>query len=94
DGKVSAVIGTHTHVQTSDSRVLPNGTGYITDAGMTGSINSVIGMDKKAVLEKFITLLPQKYEVGKDDVEIQGVSLTIDIKTKKCLKIEAIREKI
>lgn len=94
DGKVSAVIGTHTHVQTSDYKILPNGTGYITDAGMTGSINSVIGMDKKAVLEKFITLLPQKYEVGKDDVEVQGVALTIDGLTKRCLKIEAIREKI
>lgn len=94
DGKVSAVIGTHTHVQTSDYKILPNGTGYITDAGMTGSINSVIGMDKKAVLEKFITLLPQKYEVGKEDVEVQGVALTIDSQTKRCLKIEAIREKI
>ncbi|HOV90840.1 MAG TPA: TIGR00282 family metallophosphoesterase [Syntrophorhabdaceae bacterium] len=94
DGKVSAVIGTHTHVQTSDGRILPNGTGYITDVGMTGSINSVIGMDKKAVLEKFVTLLPQKYEVGKEDVEIQGVIITIDIQTKKCLHIEAIREKM
>ncbi|HOJ43404.1 MAG TPA: TIGR00282 family metallophosphoesterase, partial [Syntrophorhabdaceae bacterium] len=51
DGKVSAVIGTHTHVQTSDKRILPNGTGYVTDAGMTGSIDSVIGMDRKAILE-------------------------------------------
>lgn len=94
DGRVSAVIGTHTHVQTSDWRVLPGGTGYITDAGMTGSVNSVIGMDKKAVLEKFITLLPQKYEVGKEDVEVQGVVVTIDRQTKKCLQIDAIREKI
>jgi len=94
DGKVSAVIGTHTHVQTSDKRILPNGTGYITDAGMTGSIDSVIGMDKNAVLEKFITMLPQKYEVGKENVEVQGVILKIDGKTKKCLEIETIREKI
>ncbi|HOP85523.1 MAG TPA: TIGR00282 family metallophosphoesterase [Syntrophorhabdaceae bacterium] len=94
DGRVSAVIGTHTHVQTSDKRILPNGTGYITDAGMTGSIDSVIGMDKRAVLEKFITMLPQKYEVGKENVEAQGVIVKIDGRTKKCLEIETIREKI
>jgi len=94
DGKVSAIMGTHTHVQTADERILPKGTGYITDVGMTGATDSVIGMDKAAVLEKFITQLPRKYEVGKDDVEIQGVFLTIDGMTGKCLKIERIKEKI
>lgn len=94
DGRVSAVIGTHTHVQTADKRILPGGTGYVTDAGMTGSIDSVIGMDKKAVLERFITMLPQKYEVGKENVEAQGVLLKIDSFTKKCLEIETIKEKI
>lgn len=94
DGRVSAVIGTHTHVQTSDKRILPNGTGYITDAGMTGSIDSIIGMEKSAVLEKFITMLPQKYEVCKENVEAQGVMLRIDGKTKKCLEIEIIKKKI
>ncbi|MCX5816058.1 MAG: TIGR00282 family metallophosphoesterase [Proteobacteria bacterium] len=94
DGKASVVLGTHTHVQTADEKILPNGTGYITDVGMTGSTDSVIGMDKDAVLKKFITQLPHKYEVGKNDVEVQGVFLTIDGITRKCLKIERIKEKI
>jgi metallophosphoesterase (TIGR00282 family) len=94
DGKASVVLGTHTHVQTADEKILPNGTGYITDVGMTGSADSVIGMDKDAVLKKFVTQMPQKYEVGKDDVEVQGVFLTIDGMTRKCLKIERIKEKI
>jgi hypothetical protein len=94
DGRVSALFGTHTHVQTADERILPNGTGYITDAGMTGPIDSVIGMKKEGVLEKFITQLPHKFEVGKDDVEVQGVLVTIDTLSKKCLSIERIKEKI
>jgi hypothetical protein len=94
DGKVSAVMGTHTHVQTADERILPEGTGYITDVGMTGSADSVIGMDKTAVLKRFITMMPHKYEVGKENIEVQGVILTIDSKTKKCLKIERIKESI
>jgi len=94
DGRVAALVGTHTHVQTADERILPKGTGYITDAGMTGPVDSVIGMDKEAVLDKFITLLPHKYEVGKDDVEAQGVLLTLDGATRKCLAIERIREKV
>jgi hypothetical protein len=94
DGKVSVVLGTHTHVQTADEKIMPNGTGYITDVGMTGSANSVIGMDKDIVVKKFLTQIPQKYEVGKDDVEIQGVFVTIDTITRKCLKIERIKEKI
>ena len=94
DGKVSALMGTHTHVQTGDERVLPKGTGYITDAGMTGPADSVIGMDKKGVLERFFTQMPQKFEVGKDDLEVQGVMLTIDKNEKKCLEIRRIKEKI
>lgn len=94
DGKVAAVLGTHTHVQTADERILPNGTGYITDAGMVGPANSVIGMDTMSVLEKFITQLPQKFEVGKDDVEVQGVIFTIDSKSNRCIAIERIKEKV
>jgi len=94
DGKVTALMGTHTHVQTSDNRVLPKGTGYITDAGMTGPADSVIGMDKKGVLERFYTQMPQKFEVGKEDIEVQGVLLTIERNGKKCLDITRIREKI
>jgi 2',3'-cyclic-nucleotide 2'-phosphodiesterase len=94
DGKVSALVGTHTHVQTADERILPKGTGYITDAGMTGPTDSVIGMEKQAVLERLITQLPRKFEVGRDDVEVQGVLLTIDAATGKCTRIERIKKRV
>ncbi|HVN94835.1 MAG TPA: TIGR00282 family metallophosphoesterase [Syntrophorhabdaceae bacterium] len=94
DGRVSALFGTHTHVQTSDERILPGGTGYITDAGMTGPTDSVIGMAKEGVLQKFITQIPHKFEVGKDDVEVQGVRVTIDPLSRKCLKIDRVKEKM
>jgi 2',3'-cyclic-nucleotide 2'-phosphodiesterase len=94
DGKVATLVGTHTHVQTSDERILPKGTGYITDVGMTGPANSVIGMDKEAILERFLTQLPQKYEVAKGDNEVQGVRVLIDVNTRLCISIERIREKV
>ncbi|HOD75885.1 MAG TPA: TIGR00282 family metallophosphoesterase [Syntrophorhabdaceae bacterium] len=94
DGKVTALMGTHTHVQTADDRVLPRGTGYITDAGMTGPADSVIGMDKRGVLERFYTQMPQKFEVGKDDIEVQGVLLTIDRNGHRCLDIKRVKEKV
>jgi len=65
DGRISAIFGTHTHVQTSDEIILPNGTGYITDVGMTGPFESVLGMDKNIIIKKFITALPGKFEVAK-----------------------------
>jgi 2',3'-cyclic-nucleotide 2'-phosphodiesterase len=94
DGRVSCVVGTHTHVQTSDDTILPKGTGYITDLGMTGPTNSVIGMDKSAVIERFITQMPQKYEVARGDTEVQGVMITIDTRTQHCVSIERVREKV
>jgi 2',3'-cyclic-nucleotide 2'-phosphodiesterase len=94
DGRVSVVLGTHTHVQTSDDRILPKGTGYITDIGMTGPTDSVIGMDKGPVLGRFLTQMPHKYEVAKDDLEIQGVYITIDVKTGMCTDIQRIRERV
>jgi 2',3'-cyclic-nucleotide 2'-phosphodiesterase len=94
DGKVAAVVGTHTHVQTADNRILPKGTGYITDAGMTGPADSVIGMEKSVVLEKFVTQLPQRFEVGKDDIEVQGVLLTLEDQGNRCIAIERIKEKV
>jgi len=78
DGQVSAVLGTHTHVQTADERILPNGTAYLTDAGMTGPMDSVIGVKKEAVLERFLMQMPNKFEVAKGDVRLQGVLLEID----------------
>ena len=94
DGKVTSLVGTHTHVQTADERILPKGTGYITDAGMTGPTNSVIGMDKEAILERFLTNLPQKYEVARGDVEVQGVRITINQATSLCISIERIKERV
>ncbi len=94
DGRVACVVGTHTHVQTADETILPQGTGYITDLGMTGPAHSVIGMDKGPVLERFLTALPQKYEVAKSDPQVQGVFVALDAKTKHCLRIERIRERM
>lgn len=94
DGRVAAVVGTHTHVQTADERILPKGTGYITDVGMTGPADSVIGMDKDVILERFLTQLPQKYEVAKGDNEVQGVRVLIDANTRLCVGMERIKEKV
>lgn len=77
DGQVSAVIGTHTHIQTSDERVLPNGTAFITDAGMTGPTDSVIGMRKESIIERFISQMPVKFDVAARGVELQGVVITV-----------------
>jgi 2',3'-cyclic-nucleotide 2'-phosphodiesterase len=77
DGRVSAVIGTHTHVQTADERILPGGTGYISDAGMTGPINSVIGMKKEVILERFLSQRPQPFKVATQDIQLQGVLLKV-----------------
>jgi metallophosphoesterase (TIGR00282 family) len=77
DGQVSAVIGTHTHVRTGDARVLPGGTAYITDAGMCGPRDSVIGVKKELVLERFLTQLPVRFEVADGDVWLEGVVVEI-----------------
>jgi metallophosphoesterase (TIGR00282 family) len=78
DGRVSAVVGTHTHVQTADERVLPQGTAYITDVGMTGPINSVIGMKTEVILERFLTQRPQSFKVASHNIQLQGVVLKLD----------------
>ncbi len=78
DGRVSAVLGTHTHVQTADERVLPQGTAYITDVGMTGPINSVIGMKTEVILERFLTQRPQSFKVASQNIQVQGVVLKFD----------------
>lgn len=90
DGRVSAVVGTHTHVQTADERVLPRGTAYITDAGMTGPCDSVLGIKKEVALERFLTLLPNRYDVAKGDVRLQGVLIEIDDTTGRGLSIERL----
>jgi len=92
DGEVSAVIGTHTHVQTADERILPKGTSYLTDAGMTGPVDSVIGMKKETAIATFITQLPNRFEVAGGKVELQGVYLELDAITGKALKINRLKE--
>jgi 2',3'-cyclic-nucleotide 2'-phosphodiesterase len=88
DGKVSAVIGTHTHVQTADAKILQNGTAYITDAGMSGPDEGIIGMDKEIVLKKFLTGIPQHFAVAKGRSVMQGVIVDIDSKSGKALSIK------
>ncbi|GFO62027.1 2',3'-cyclic-nucleotide 2'-phosphodiesterase [Geomonas silvestris] len=90
DGRVSAVVGTHTHVQTADERILTSGTAYLTDAGMTGSFDSVIGVRKEDAIEKFVTQRPSKFEVAKKDIRVNGVVVEVDEKTGLALKIERI----
>jgi hypothetical protein len=94
DGRVSAVVGTHTHVQTSDNHVTSNGTGYITDVGMTGATDSIIGMKAEEPLHKFITGMPVKFETAKSGVELQGVLLEIDGNDGRCISIERIKESL
>lgn len=93
DGRVTAVLGTHTHVQTSDETILPNGTAYITDLGMTGPKDSVIGREVEPVIQRFITGMPQKFDTANGDPALEGVILDIDIKTGKARSIERIRER-
>ena len=90
DGRVSAVVGTHTHVQTADERILPQGTAYITDAGMTGPFDSVIGTRKEIVLDRFLLQIPNKFDVAKGDVRLQGVLIDVDVHSGKALAIERL----
>ena len=90
DGRVSAVIGTHTHVQTADEQILPQGTAYVTDVGMTGPFDSIIGTKKEVVLERFLKQMPNKFDVAKGDVRLQGVLITVDEKTGRSLGIERV----
>ncbi|MBD3379042.1 MAG: TIGR00282 family metallophosphoesterase [Candidatus Omnitrophica bacterium] len=94
DGKVSAVVGTHTHVQTADEKILPEGTAYITDCGMTGPHLSVIGRSRGPIIERFLTQLPTRFEVASEGLEMHGVLIDIDEGTGKALKIERVQEKL
>jgi len=90
DGQVSAIIGTHTHIPTNDARILPKGTGYLTDAGMTGPFDSVIGMDKGTSIRRFTMGTPQKYKIADKDNRICGVHLELDTQTAKCTFVEPV----
>ena len=92
DGRVSVVVGTHTHVQTSDERILPKKTAYITDLGMTGPRDSVIGRDTQTILARFLTGMPAKFELAENDVVLEGVIVDIDEATGHARKITRVRE--
>ncbi len=94
DGQVSCVLGTHTHIQTSDERVLPKGAAYITDLGMTGSIDSVLGRRPEQVLEHFLTGMPAKFEMAKENVQLQGVIVDIDENSGKARTIKRVKLKL
>jgi metallophosphoesterase (TIGR00282 family) len=91
DGRVSAVIGTHTHVQTADERVLPGGTAFITDAGMTGARDSVIGIRKELSIQRFLTQMPVRYEIAKKDPVLCGVVIKINEHTGRAERIERVK---
>ena len=91
DGSVTAVVGTHTHVQTADEQILPKGTAYITDIGMTGPLHSVIGIKKELAIEKFLTGMPRRFEVASGPVVFCAVLVEPDARLGKALSIERIR---
>lgn len=91
DGQVTAVIGTHTHVQTADARILNDGTAYITDVGMTGPFDSIIGIKKEIVLERFLKQMPQKFNVASGDLNLNAVLIESDNKTGKATAIKSLQ---
>jgi len=93
DGKVSAVIGTHTHVQTADEKILPNGTAFITDVGMTGPDNSIIGIKKEQVIQRFLTNMPVRFEAAKGNGIFNAVVIEIDENTGKSTAIQRLQLK-
>jgi calcineurin-like phosphoesterase len=90
DGKVTAVVGTHTHVQTADERILPKGTAYLTDVGMTGPHDSIIGVDIQAALGKFLTALPARFETATDNPRLNAVIVEADEQTGRATDIERL----
>lgn len=94
DGKVSAVLGTHTHIQTADERILPQGTAYITDVGMAGPYDSVIGRKVDDVLTRFLTSIPVRFEVAEENIQLHGVVVEVDDKSGKARSILRIQEKL
>jgi metallophosphoesterase (TIGR00282 family) len=94
DGRVSAVLGTHTHVGTIDAQLLPQGTAYVTDIGMTGPMDSIIGDDTEAVLERFLTIIPNRLSVGKGKVMFNAVLVRVDDKSGRATNIERIYREV
>jgi metallophosphoesterase (TIGR00282 family) len=92
DGKVSAVIGTHTHVQTADEQIFPGGTAYLSDAGFTGPQESVLGREIEPVIRRFVTLMPQRFEVASGRVMLHGAVIEIENETGRAVRIERVAE--
>lgn len=92
DGQVSAVVGTHTHVQTADEQIFPGGTAYLTDAGFTGPHEGVLGREIQPVLQRFRTCMPQRFEVARNDLKLHGAIIEIDNATGKALTIQRVSE--
>jgi len=90
DGRVSAVVGTHRHVQTADERILPGGTAYITDLGMTGPVDSVIGVDKDLIIQRFLTQMPVRFEPAKGPAALRGVVIAVDPETGRATSIQRL----
>src|SRR5437667_5571777 len=93
DGRVSLVVGTHTHVQTADEQIFANGTAYITDLGMTGPHDSVIGVESQIVIQRFLRGMPNRFETATDDARVSGIAVEIDERTGKAVRIERIQLK-
>jgi len=92
DGRVSAVLGTHTHIQTADDKILPKGTGYITDVGMTGPYESILGVKKENIIARFLTQIPNRFEVATGMSQLNAVFIDIDIDTGRTIKIERLQK--
>jgi hypothetical protein len=92
DGRVAVVAGTHTHVQTSDETILPKGTAYITDLGMTGPKDSAIGRDLPSVTHRFLTGMPATFKVASNDVVLEGMIVDLDVRTGRARKVRRVRQ--
>src|SRR5208282_2718830 len=90
DGQVSSVFGSHTHIQTADEKILPEGTAYITDLGMSGPYDSVIGQDKLKIITRFLTSMPHKFEVARAPATVHGIIVKVDPKTGRATGINRI----
>ena len=94
DGQVSAIVGTHTHVQTADEQIFPGGTAFLSDAGFTGPHESVIGREIEPVIKRFLTMQPQRFAVAENDVKLQGALIEINAHTGRAEKIERVSESL
>jgi calcineurin-like phosphoesterase len=92
DGEVSAVIGTHTHVQTADEQIFPNGTAFLCDAGFTGPHESVLGREIAPIIERFLKNTPQRFNVAKDRILLQGAVIDVDSATGRAISIQRVSE--